>query len=73
MIFQVGRPIAYDDSTYSWSRMVITCARTIRPKELAQEKASAMIRLTVLVPSTETITTAVMILGMPYSGLLPRP
>ena len=36
----------------------------MRPKELAHEKASAIIRLTVLVPSTETMTTAVMMFGM---------
>ena len=38
--------------------------RRSRPNELAQEKASAIIRFTVLVPRTETITTAVMMLGI---------
>ena len=44
--------------------MVITEARTIRAKLLAQEKASAIIRFTVLGPNRDTITTAVMMFGM---------
>ena len=64
IIFQVGSPMAYPDSTYSISLTVIIEALAILAKPAKEPRAMAIRRLAILVPNKDTTTTANMMYGM---------
>lgn len=63
MMYRSDLPKARAASTYSWLRTVKTAARVVRTNPGMDDTPTAIMRLIVLLPNTETTTTAIKIAG----------